>query len=192
MDDAVTEPLPSLVALLREDLRYNRAKVSSAGFHAVAVHRLAARLDAVPGPLRPLAALVVAGARLLVVNVYGIEIPPTARLGRRVVIGRGGIVVHPAAEIGDDCNIRHNVTLAGSSDDAKGPRIGRGVELGTGVVVVGGVTVGDGARVGPNVVITTDIPAGAFAVVEPPRVIRPPAPPATGDAPPLTDRVHGS
>ena len=45
-------------------------------------------------------------------NHYGIELHPTAKIGRRLSFPhQHGIVVHHYARIGDDCSIRQGVTL---------------------------------------------------------------------------------
>ena len=82
--------------------------------------------------------------------------------------------------IGDDCVIRHNVTLGSVSRQRipGGPTLGDRVELSPGVVIVGPVKIGADVRIGPNCVITTNIPAGATVVTSPPRVLQAPRRPA--------------
>jgi len=109
-------------------------------------------------------------------NYYGIELHYTAKVGERVVIAhQGGIVIHEFAEIGNECVIRQGVTLGAAGQYLKGeaPKLGRGVTLGAGAVVMGNVKIGDGAKIGPNAVVMTDVPAGALAVAPPARVIQP-------------------
>lgn len=108
-------------------------------------------------------------------NHYGIEVYYTTKIGRRVVFGhQSGIVIHPKSEIGDDCLIRQNVTIGAVSDvryrDA--PKLGAGVSVGCGAVIVGNVTIGDGAIIGPNTVVMTDVPAGARVFAESPRIMQ--------------------
>src|SRR5690606_31121890 len=100
-------------------------------------------------------------------NVYGIEIPYTAEIGRGVIVEhQGGIVVHGASVIGDGSIIRQNCTLGLRSldrlDDA--PIIGRRVNIGAGAVIMGRVTIGDDAAIGANAVVMQDVPPGALAV----------------------------
>ncbi|PID54602.1 MAG: hypothetical protein CSA58_02020 [Micrococcales bacterium] len=170
---------------LREDRHANEGH-SRPGFQAVATARFGAWLDEGKFPAKATPALrrVHAAAEYVVRTVYGIEVPHTVTLGRRVRIAhQSGIVVHPNAVIGDDVIIRQNVTLgAGSGDPAtfakQAPRIGAGVSLGAGCAIVGRVTIGDGAVIGPNAVVMTNIPAGATVLAQPPRVVRKPAPSA--------------
>lgn len=52
-------------------------------------------------------------------------------------------------------------------------RIGRNCWLGSGVIVVPGVTIGDNSVIGAGSVVTKDIPANVVAVGNPCRVLRP-------------------
>ena len=76
--------------------------------------------------------------------------------------------------IGDDCMIRQNVTLGRAGRGVgpeEAPRIENDVELGAGCVILGRVTVGEGARIGANVVVYSDVPAGAAVMVQSARVL---------------------
>ena len=107
-------------------------------------------------------------------NRLGIELPATVRLGRRVVFEHQGIVIHGAAEIGDDCILRQGVTLGNRHLDhaADAPRLGARVNVGAGAKLLGAIAIGDGAQIGANAVVLDDIPAGATAVGVPARVVR--------------------
>lgn len=170
----------SLLSTLREDLTANQGHWERAGFHALAVYRLGVWADQQKGPLGLLANI---SYRLLygfVRNVYSIELPRGTKVGRRLWIPHpSGIVVSFRAEIGDDCLLLQNVTigLAGHRGRKRpgphAPRIGNGVEIGAGAVVMGGITVGDGARIGPNAVVLTDVPAGGTAFATPTKIMKP-------------------
>lgn len=104
-------------------------------------------------------------------------IGPETRIGPGVVFMHfGGVWIHPGAEIGADCEILHQVTIAGrgrqSQPRAGFPRIGDRVTLMAGAKVLGPVTIGDDAQIGANAVVLEDVPAGALAVGNPARVIR--------------------
>jgi acetyltransferase-like isoleucine patch superfamily enzyme len=51
-------------------------------------------------------------------------------------------------------------------------RVCRGASLGSGAVILGGVTIGEGALVGAGAVVTRDVPAGAVVVGNPAKVLR--------------------
>lgn len=105
---------------------------------------------------------------------YGIELPPTATIGRRLRIPHAGpVVLHPFSRIGDDCILRQSTTLGTSGpwrrDSA--PAVGDRVQLGVGASVLGPITVGDDVKLGPGTVVFFDVPDGATVVVPKPRVI---------------------
>ncbi len=166
---------PTLLQLIHEDWVSHGRTWTRAGFHAVAVYRLGAwhlqRRKLVRYPVR----LLYGALYFMTRNLYGIELPPGTKIGRRLHIGhQSGIVVIRMAEIGDDVAIRQNVTIGlslGRGGDS--PKIGNRVDIGVGAVIIGGVTVGDDAVIGPNAVVVTDVPAGGRAFAPPARVTGP-------------------
>jgi serine O-acetyltransferase len=163
-----------LLAQWAEDLAAHGRDWTRPGFRAVAAHRFASwrnrfRLKLVRAPLSLIYRAMFRRCR----NVYGIEIPETARLGRRVVFEhQGAVVIHPCAVIGDDCVIRHGVTLGVRHDGVQeAPVLGRRVSVGAGAKILGPVFVGDDARIGANAVVLCDVPAGATAVGVPARIL---------------------
>lgn len=107
-------------------------------------------------------------------NHYGIELPYSAKVGRRVVIEhQHGIVIHGNTVIGNDCYIRQGCTLGNKSLDAiyDAPILGNGVNVGAGAKILGKVAIGDGANIGANAVVLKDVPAGATAVGVPAKVL---------------------
>lgn len=85
-----------------------------------------------------------------------------------------GIVIGGGVVIGDDCLLRQNVTIGAIGDGTGSPRIGHGVQIGAGAVIVGDIVIGDGAMIGPNSVVTTDVPPGARVVAAPSRILAEP------------------
>jgi serine O-acetyltransferase len=92
-------------------------------------------------------------------------------------VGPGLYLIHPAnimigrdVEIGENCLIMHEVTLAiGSVPGA--PKIGNNVDIYVGARVLGGVKIGDSSMVGANCVITRNIPPRSVVIAAPSRVI---------------------
>jgi serine O-acetyltransferase len=163
----------NLLRLVREDWVTHGRSWHHPGFHAIAVYRIGVWREGRGSFVHLVVAPVYGLLRLVVRNVYGIEIPRDAKIGRRVwVTPGGGVVIAHGTEIGDDCGIRQNVTIGVGKSRGVPPRLGRKVELGAGAVVIGG-TIGDGARIGPNAVIVTDVPAAATVLAPSPRVICP-------------------
>lgn len=76
-----------------------------------------------------------------------------------------GIVVHGAAEIGENIVIGHQVTIGGRDLMTEAvPRIEDGVYIGAGAKILGQVRIGRGATIGANAVVTKDVPAAAIVV----------------------------
>jgi serine O-acetyltransferase len=168
----------TLLKLISEDRRANGYGFALPGFQAVAVHRFGVWEMRLPLLVRLVTRPIYKGLYLFVRNVYGIELPRTVQVGRRLCIGhQSGIVIHPHAVIGDDCIIRFNSSLAGAALEhqqwaIEAPRLGNHVTLGAGAIVLGNVTIGDNVHIGPNAVVTTDVPPNTVVVVDPPRMIR--------------------
>lgn len=121
-------------------------------------------------------------------NLYGCRIGDESRIGAFVEIQKGAVIgarckisshsfLCEGVEIEDEVFIGHGVlftndlfpraTAAGgrpqTDDDWKvvPTRVRRGASIGTGVVILAGVTIGERAMVGAGAVVTRDVPAGA-------------------------------
>jgi serine O-acetyltransferase len=165
-----------LLALLREDFRAHGSSWTEPGFRAIAVHRFGNwRMTLEPKALRAPFSLLYRMCYRRVRNYYGIELPWSARIGRRTIIEhQHGVVINGAVVIGDDCRIRHNTTIGvRSATDLRAPVIGDRVDIGAGAVILGPITVGDDAVIGANAVVVSDVPPGCTAVGIPARVIEP-------------------
>lgn len=173
--EAFTAPHRGLWTQIREDWDTHDRDWSLAGFRALAVYRLGVwRMNIRSGWLRKPVSLVYNFLFRYVRNHYGIELPYTARIGRRVLIAhQGTIVLHERAEVGDDCIIRHGVTLGAPSHRRShdAPRLGRGVHVGAGAMILGKITIGDYAAIGANAVVTNDVPAQAKVLAAPSQII---------------------
>lgn len=180
--------LQDLSSQIHEDWTANSRDWSMPGLKAIAVHRIGTWLTGRrPGMLKSGLLVLHRAMYRYIRNHYGIEIPLTVVLGRRVsIVHQNGIVFHWKSVIGDDCIIRHNATIGagygGLKTLHKGPRLGRRVEIGPGAVIFAAVKIGDGAVIGPNAVVMSDIPANARVFAEAPRVIRLPNVPHDHDA----------
>lgn len=135
--------------------------LTSAGLHAIWLHRIAHRWWMRPGGKWP--------ARLLAYvsrSVTGIEIHPGAHIGRRFFIDHGmGVVIGETAVVGDDVMLFHGVTLGGTSGRRvkRHPTLGDHVMVGAGAKILGDVHVGNNVKVGANSVVVKDVPTGAVA-----------------------------
>jgi acetyltransferase-like isoleucine patch superfamily enzyme len=133
------------------------------------------------------------------VNLYGCRIGSETRIGAFVEIQRGAAigsrckisshtVVCEGVTIEDEVFVGHGVmfindrhpraTVAGrlqtDTDWQVIPtRVERGASIGSGAVVMCGVTIGAAAMVGAGAVVTRDVPSGTTVAGVPARVIRP-------------------
>jgi serine O-acetyltransferase len=166
-----------LLGYIREDYDRNQRSFWCAGFQALAVYRLGVWRNSIGfRPARMLLTLVYEPLAWVNRSVYGIELRPRARIGRRLGIAhQHGIVIHPRAVIGDDCTIRQGVTIgAVRSGPQPSPVLGDRVEVAAGAVIAGAVTVGDGAMIGPNAVVLQNVPPGSVVAPPPIRIMIPP------------------
>lgn len=133
-------------------------------------------------------------------NLYGCRIGDGTTIGPFVEIQRGVVVgarckiqshsfLCSGVELEDEVFVGHGVmfvndrypaatTEAGELKadedwDLLPVRVARRAALGSGAVIVGGVTVGEGALVGAGAVVTRDVAAGEVVTGVPARVLRP-------------------
>lgn len=138
------------------------------GLHAVWLYRLAHALYT--RRQRTLARVVSQFARFLT----GIEIHPSAIIGRRLFIDHGaGVVIGETVIIGDDVVMYQGVTLGGTGKEKgkRHPTIGNHVLLASGAKVLGSVMIGDYAKIGAGAVVLRSVPAQATVVGIPGRVV---------------------
>lgn len=163
-----------MLKLIAEDFRAHGSDWTKPGFRSVAVHRFGVwRMSVQPKLLRAPLSLLYRFAFRRCRNVYGIELPFSVDLGRRVVIEhQGGIVIHGNCRIGDDTIIRQNCTLGIRRLDEpfSAPTIGRNVSIGAGAAILGSVTIGDGCSIGANAVVLSDLPDRSVAFGIPARI----------------------
>ena len=104
----------------------------------------------------------------------GIEIHPSAKIGKNLFIDHGmGVVIGATAEIGNNVTIYHMATLGGISPSINSnnqreikrhPTLKDNVVIGSGAQVLGPVIVGNNAKIGANAVVTKDVPDNAVMV----------------------------
>jgi len=133
------------------------------------------------------------------VNLYGCAIGDGTRVGTFVEIQRGAVIgarckisshtfICEGVNIEDECFIGHHVVFINdrypAAVNAEGAlqtaadwqcvptRVCRRATIGSGAVVLCGVTIGEGAVVGAGAVVTKDVPARTIVAGNPARVLR--------------------
>ncbi|MCG5059422.1 MAG: serine acetyltransferase [Limnoraphis sp. WC205] len=174
VDDTSPENI-GLWQQIREDWMVHEKDWTRPGFRAVAVARFGVwRMKVQSKLLRAPLSILYRSLFRHVRNVYGIELPYTVELGRRVIIEhQGAIVIHGYSKIGDDCIIRQGVTIGNRYLDRplEAPKLGKRVNIGAGAKILGDVTIGDDVCIGANAVVLSDVPAGATVVGIPAKII---------------------
>jgi GT2 family glycosyltransferase/serine acetyltransferase len=167
-------PLPRLLA---EDFATYGRDLTQPGLWAVLLHRLGSRIDGVPSSLARRALDVAYRAAETTIDwTWGIHLPRSVELGRRVRLWHNGSMLLHAKAIGDDVHIRHDTTfgpLRGSAADAPSelPVIEDRADLGSGVCVLGNVRVGHDSVVGANSVVLKHVPPSTTVIGVPARVM---------------------
>lgn len=101
---------------------------------------------------------------------YGFQISPYASIGRGLYLGHfGTIVVGNEVVIGDNCNLYPNVIIGRTNrgKNVGSPRIGDSVWIGSGAVVVGGITIGNNVLIAPNAYVNFDVPNDSIVIGNP-------------------------
>jgi len=161
---------------IKEDWNAHGRDWTKPGFRAVAVQRFGIwRMTIQSKLLRAPFSILYRALYRKIRNVYGIDLPYTVKLGRRVVIEhQGAIVIHGNCFIGDDSIIRQGVTLGNRYLDRQfeAPKLGDRVNVGAGAKILGNVTIGNDANIGANAVVLSDIPPSKTAVGIPAKIIK--------------------
>ncbi|HEY6205536.1 MAG TPA: serine O-acetyltransferase [Chthoniobacterales bacterium] len=152
------------IARLREDgpgLRPLIRGLLSQGFQALFIYRVFRWFHERNIPTQPVRFVF---ERFIEITT-GISIPVEARIGKGLRIHHfGGIVIHPAAALGEECTIYHGVTLGDLGMHGGAPRVGDRVVIGAGAKIIGEIEIGDDSRIGANAVVVRSVPPGSIAV----------------------------
>ena len=164
-----------LFALLSEDFATYERNPFEPGFWAVAVHRFGNwRMGLRPKLVRAPFTLLYKALALGVDWMWGINLPYTVKLGRRVRIWYHGGIVLGARAIGNDVHIRPNTTMGilTRSDETAKPTIEDRVDIGAGACILGHLTVGHDTIVGANSVVVKDVPPNSTVFGVPARPVK--------------------
>lgn len=107
-------------------------------------------------------------------QVFQVDINPAARIGKGIMLDHAtGFVVGETAVIGDHVSILQDVTLGGTgkAEEDRHPKIGNGVLIGAGAIVLGNIKVGDCARIGAGSVVVKEVPPRVTVAGVPARII---------------------
>ncbi len=166
-----------LMELLAEDFRTHARDLLSPGFWALAAHRMGTGSErARDRGIRRTLGLTHKVLATTVDWVWGIQIPVSTNVGRRVRIWHFGSMLLNARSIGNDVHLRHATTFgplrSANADRPEAlPVIEDAVDVGSGACVMGAVTIGRDAKVGPNTVVIESVAPRATVFGVPSRVV---------------------
>lgn len=140
------------------------------GFHAIQTHRLA-HWNWVNGR-RDFALYLQSRSS----QIFQTDINPAARIGKGLFIDHAtGIVIGATAVVGDNVSMMHGVTLGGTGKEGgdRHPKIGNGVLLGAGAIVLGNIKVGNCSRIAAGSLVVKPVPEKVTIAGVPGKVMGP-------------------
>lgn len=153
------------------DCRANRGNTK--GLIILVSYRLARITKFFPFPFR----MLFAPLRIFYVLIFGyifcVDLPLAASIGGGCRIYHGfGLVVHPSVVIGENCVLRHGVTLGERTFGSKlVPSVGNNVEFGCNCSVLGPVKIEDFVTIGAGAVVLQDVGTKRVAVGIPAKIV---------------------
>ena len=165
------ESRADLAATLERDPATHRAIVPFLyfkGYQAIQTHRFAHTLWR--GGRRDFALYLQSRSS----QVFQVDINPACRIGRGILLDHAtGFVAGETAVIGNNVSILQGVTLGGTgkADEDRHPKIGDGVLIGAGAIILGNIRIGECARVGAGSVVVKDVPPRVTVVGVPARIV---------------------
>jgi len=174
--DTRTPDTLGTLELLAEDFATFDRDLSQPGLWAVVAHRLGRRASA----SQNLPARVALGAAYQTMFtavdwVWGIHLPRSVELGRRVRLWHNGCMLLMARSIGNDVHLRHDTTFgplrgtAGTPENL--PVIEDRADIGSGACVLGAVKVGHDAVIGANSVVMKNVQPNTTVLGVPARMV---------------------
>jgi serine O-acetyltransferase len=164
----------TVLRLLGGDFERHHSLLRESGFWAMVVYRLGASATKMPdGLLRRMTGAAHEGVALALRLVTRSDLSSTMQAGEGLrFVHALNVTIGAGVVLGERVEIMQDVTIGSSYDRAGVPRIGSDVFLGAGASILGAVTIGDGAAIGPNSLVISDVPAGAFVIGVPAKVVR--------------------
>jgi serine acetyltransferase len=152
-----------LLELVVEDFATYDRDLTEPGFWALLTHRVGTRIAELPGGVgRGVLDAAYRAAFTGVDWVWGIHLPRSVEVGRRVRLWHNGCMLLRARRIGNDVHIRHDTTFGplrarGKANDEDLPVIDDRADIGSGACIMGAVEVGHDAVIGANSVVLKSV-----------------------------------
>jgi hypothetical protein len=103
--------------------------------------------------------------------VCGVELYPTAKIGKNFeVCHGGGVVIAGTAEIGDNVKVFSGVVIGDKAGRMAAPKIGNHVTIYANATVYGDIEIGNNVIIGANSVVNVSIPDDMMVLGGPDRM----------------------
>ena len=112
--------------------------------------------------------------RALMRIVFTCDIPYKANIGKGTIFPHDalGVVIHPDAIIGENCQISQGVTIGGRNNLNVLPKIGNNVLIGVNAIVLGDIIIGDNSIIGAGSIVIKDVAPNTVVAGNPAKEIR--------------------
>ncbi len=137
----------------------------SDAFLAHLLYRVKARLQGLGVPIIPRI------AHHLAIIVGQVAIGDPVVMASGVYLVHGQVVIDGIVEIGPEVVISPFTTIGLRAGDFNGPKLERGVMVGTGARLIGDIRIGAGATIGANAVVVSDVEPGTTVVGVPAKAL---------------------
>ena len=107
-------------------------------------------------------------------QVFQTDINPAAKLGRGIFFDHAtGLVIGETAVLGDNVSVMQGVTLGGTGKEGgdRHPKIGDGVLVGSGAMVLGNISIGHCSRLAAGSLVLKDVPENVTVAGIPGKVV---------------------
>ena len=166
-----------MISMIKQDYqRYkepdNRFKYEEISFYVILFYRICRWIRGIRFmPVRVLLNLFFVPQYMFWIHLSGIQIPRGAQIGAGLRIYHFGcIVLNPLTVIGENCTLRHGVTIGNRQEIDDVPVLGNNVDIGAGAKILGRIKIGNNVSIGANAVVLCDVPDNHIAVGVPARI----------------------
>ena len=90
-------------------------------------------------------------------NKYSLHIPINTCGKGLKIMHVGPILINHKAKIGENVSIHINTAIVAGGTDNNAPKIGNGVVIGVGAVILGGIHISNNVAIGANAVVNKDV-----------------------------------